>query len=48
VKAPITAAELIAAGLPPGPALGTRLQQARADLLDALPNRRADADPPES
>ena len=34
VKAPISAAELIAAGMEPGPALGARLQQERAALLD--------------
>jgi poly(A) polymerase len=34
VKAPITAAALMAAGVPPGPALGERLRQARAEQLD--------------
>ena len=35
VKAPITAAELIASGVRPGPELGQRLQRARAAQLDA-------------
>lgn len=35
VKAPITAAELIASGVRPGPELGQRLRQERAALLDA-------------
>ena len=35
VKAPITAAELMASGVRPGPELGQRLQRARAALLDA-------------
>nr|WP_191964918.1 CCA tRNA nucleotidyltransferase [Synechococcus sp. RSCCF101] len=32
---PVSARELIAAGLPPGPALGARLRQLRAEHLDA-------------
>lgn len=35
VKAPVTAAELMASGLRPGPALGARLAAERAALLDA-------------
>jgi poly(A) polymerase len=42
VKAPISAAELIAAGLAPGPALGARLQMERAALLDAEQNLESD------
>ena len=35
VKAPITAAELMASGVRPGPELGQRLRRERAALLDA-------------
>ncbi len=35
VKTPITAAQLMASGVRPGPELGQRLQRARAELLDA-------------
>lgn len=34
VKAPVSAAELIASGVRPGPELGQRLQRQRAELLD--------------
>jgi poly(A) polymerase len=37
VRAPVGAAELIAAGCPPGPALGQRLRQLRAERLDGNP-----------
>ncbi len=42
VKAPISAAELMAAGLSPGPALGARLQMERAALLDAAHTLESD------
>jgi poly(A) polymerase len=40
VKAPVTAAELMASGLRPGPALGARLAAERAALLDAGGDQR--------